>query len=83
MTESEPRSALWEEMVALRPAIAAAHAKANREALLEHARMGRSVSTMRDGQVVWITPAVRPFNHFLIALYSTFLNVITLPGSCP
>ena len=57
MTESEPRSALWEEMVALRPAIAAAHAKANREALLEHARMGRSVSTMRDGQVVWITPA--------------------------
>ena len=25
--------------------------------LLEHARMDRSVSTWRDGQVVWITPA--------------------------
>lgn len=57
MSDTGVRSALWEEMLALRPAIAEAHAKANREALLEHARMGRSVSTMRDGQVVWITPA--------------------------
>jgi hypothetical protein len=57
MSDTRVRSALWEEMLALRPAIAEAHAKANREALLEHARMGRSVSTMRDGQVVWITPA--------------------------
>ena len=44
-------------MTSLRPAIAEAHAKANREALLEHACMGRSISTWRDGQVVWITPA--------------------------
>lgn len=28
-----------------------------REALLEHARMGRSVCEGRDGKVVWITPA--------------------------
>ena len=57
MTETETRSALWQEMAALRPAIAKAHADANREALLEHARMGRPVSTLRDGQVEWITPA--------------------------
>jgi len=44
-------------MMALRPAIAKAHADANREALLEHARMGRSVPEGRDGKVVWITPA--------------------------
>ena len=30
---------------------------ATRDALLEHARMGRSVCEGRDGQVVWITPA--------------------------
>lgn len=54
---TETKSALWDEMTALRPAIAEAHAKANREALLEHARMGRSVPEGRDEQVVWITPA--------------------------
>jgi hypothetical protein len=41
---------------ARRQATDEAHAKANREALLEHARMGRSVPEGRDGQVVWITP---------------------------
>ena len=35
----------------------AAHEKANREALLEHARMGRNISTMRDGVVVSVPPA--------------------------
>jgi hypothetical protein len=30
---------------------------ATRTALLEHARMGRSVPESRDGQVVWIIPA--------------------------
>jgi hypothetical protein len=44
------------EMAALHPAVDAAHERANRAALLEHARMGRSVSEWRDGQVVWITP---------------------------
>lgn len=34
-----------------------AHARATREALLEHARLGRSVPESRDGAVVWVTPA--------------------------
>jgi hypothetical protein len=38
-------------------AIDRAHAAANKEALLEHARMGRSVCEGRDGKVVWIAPA--------------------------
>jgi hypothetical protein len=38
-------------------AVERAHAAANREALLEHARMGRPVCEGRDGKVVWITPA--------------------------
>ena len=38
-------------------AVDRAHAAANKEALLEHARLGRSVCESRDGQVVWITPA--------------------------
>jgi hypothetical protein len=38
-------------------AVERAHALANKEALLEHARMGRSVCESRDGQVVWVTPA--------------------------
>lgn len=42
---------------ARRAATDAAHEKANREALLEHARMGRSVPEGRNGQVVWVTPA--------------------------
>ncbi len=38
-------------------AIDRAHYLANRDALLEHARMGRSVSQMRDGKIVDVTPA--------------------------
>lgn len=38
-------------------AVDRAHAAANKEALLEHARMGRPVCEGRDGNVVWITPA--------------------------
>jgi hypothetical protein len=30
--------------------------KAMREAVLTHARMGRSVPTLRDGKVVWLSP---------------------------
>ncbi|MCE9566891.1 MAG: hypothetical protein K8U57_33215 [Planctomycetes bacterium] len=33
------------------------HYLATKDALLEHARMGRSVCESRDGQVVWIAPA--------------------------
>ncbi|MGL6094695.1 MAG: hypothetical protein ACRC7O_02690 [Fimbriiglobus sp.] len=46
----------FDDMLALQPAMAAAHARATREALLEHARMGRSVSESRGGQVVWVPP---------------------------
>jgi hypothetical protein len=53
----ETTSSAIESMRGRQAATAAAHDAANREALLEHARMGRSVSTWRDGQVVWITPA--------------------------
>jgi hypothetical protein len=38
-------------------AVDRAHALANKEALLEHARMGRSVSEWRDGKIVTVTPA--------------------------
>jgi hypothetical protein len=38
-------------------AVDRAHALADREARLEHARMGRSVCEWRDGKVVWLTPA--------------------------
>jgi hypothetical protein len=38
-------------------AVDRAHTLANKEALLEHARMGRPVCEGRDGKVVWITPA--------------------------
>jgi hypothetical protein len=38
-------------------AVDRAHALADKEALLEHARMGRCVSEWRDGQVVSVTPA--------------------------
>jgi hypothetical protein len=34
----------------------AAFRRAVREAVLMHARAGRSVPTMRDGKVVWVPP---------------------------
>lgn len=37
--------------------IEAALNRATREAVLTHARMGRSVPEGRDGGVVWVTPA--------------------------
>ncbi len=46
-----------EEIQKRQPAMAAAHERANREALLEHARMGRSVCEAGpNGTVVWIEP---------------------------
>jgi hypothetical protein len=44
------------EMLALNAELDAAHERAARTALLEHARMGRSVCESRDGRVVWIAP---------------------------
>ena len=38
-------------------AVDRAHELAARDALLEHARLGRSVCESRNGQVVWVTPA--------------------------
>jgi hypothetical protein len=44
------------EMMALNAQIDATHERATRDALLEHARAGRSVSEWRDGQIVTVTP---------------------------
>ena len=38
-------------------AVDRAHALATRDALLEHARMGREVYESRDGKIVTVTPA--------------------------
>jgi hypothetical protein len=38
-------------------AVNRAHALATRDALLEHARMGREVYESRDGKIVTVTPA--------------------------
>lgn len=56
MSEATKTVSRLDEMLDRRAETAVAHEEANRTALLEHARMGRSVSTWRDGQVVWITP---------------------------
>ena len=37
-------------------AVDRAHAAADKEALLEHARMGRSITESRNGQIVIVTP---------------------------
>lgn len=55
MAEQLTRDRLTEAL-ALNAELDAAHERVNRTALLEHARMGRSVPESRDGQVVWITP---------------------------
>ena len=39
-----------------RKAIAKAHEEAYREAVLEHARLGRPVCVSRNNQIVWLTP---------------------------
>jgi hypothetical protein len=54
----EPASQAIDAIRARQQATAESHARSNREALLEHARMGRSVPEGRgNGQVVWVTPA--------------------------
>ncbi len=54
---NEKSREIFERMRALQPAIARAHHRANRTALLEHARMGRPVSEWRDGRIVTVQPA--------------------------
>ena len=53
----ETTSPLLEKMKALRFETDASYERSNREAVLEHARMGREVCESRDGKVVWIPPA--------------------------
>jgi hypothetical protein len=36
--------------------ITGALTRATREAVLQHARLGHPVATMRDGKVVWLSP---------------------------
>lgn len=63
------------EMLELNTELDAAHARAAREALLEHARLGRSVCESRDGTVVWITP------EEIFARYGLDANGKPRPGS--
>ena len=49
-------SELMERMLKMRDAVDASHARSNKAALLEHARMGRSVPTMKDGQIYMMPP---------------------------
>jgi len=44
------------ELLEMNAAFDAAHARAAREARLEHARLGRPVCESRDGKVVWLSP---------------------------
>ncbi len=53
---SEATQSRVDEIRARQAAMTAAHERANRDALLEHARMGRPVCEWRDGQVVWLPP---------------------------
>jgi len=57
MTETTTTSEALERIRARQQATAESHARSNRKALLEHARLGQSVCESRDGKVVWITPA--------------------------
>lgn len=52
----EGTKTVLDEAPARRAAMDAAHEAPNREAVIEHARMGRPVCESRDGQVVWLSP---------------------------
>ena len=52
MTETFPAN-----VFALNAALDRAHEAAAREALLEHARMGRAVASATNGKIVEVTPA--------------------------
>jgi hypothetical protein len=52
----ELKSGKMEQMIADNVKIEEALALATRDALLEHARMGRSVPVSRDGQITMISP---------------------------
>ena len=56
MTETDKKSEIRERMLKMRDAMDASHARSNKAALLEHARMGRSICESKDGEIVWIPP---------------------------
>lgn len=56
MTETDKKSEIMERMLKMRDAMDASHARSNKAALLEHARMGRSICESKDGEIVWIPP---------------------------
>jgi len=57
-TVDKAKPFMTDELKAHLVAVAESHERSNRAALLEHARMGRSVCEGdRDGNVIWITPA--------------------------
>ena len=56
MIETSKKEEIKERMLKMREAMTASHERSNRKALLEHARMGDSVSTMRDGQIYMMPP---------------------------
>lgn len=53
---SDTATSILEQMAAENVQLEEAHYLATRDALLEHARMGRPVCESRGGQVVWIPP---------------------------
>jgi hypothetical protein len=69
------RSPLLAKMIAMQPEMQAAYNRANKTALLEHARMGRSVCESRDGKVVEVSP------EEIFARYGLDANGKPLPGS--
>ena len=56
MTVTTKTSELMERMLKMRDAMDASHARSNKAALLEHARMGRPVCQVRNNQIVWLSP---------------------------
>ncbi len=56
MIETDKKSEIMERMLKMRDAMDASHARSNKAALLEHARMGRSICESKDGEIVWIPP---------------------------
>lgn len=54
---SDRNGTTFDHLIADNSTIEVALQRAGREAALTHAKLGRSIPTWRDGQVVWITPA--------------------------
>jgi hypothetical protein len=53
---NDARKPTRDELIADHAGTEAALQKAGQEAVLEHARAGRPVATLKDGKVVWLQP---------------------------